>query len=831
MLRAKETQQARHLHVLYDLAIQTAQAEDLRAIYSASIAALRRGLGVDFASVLLFDEDGVIRFKAWHGLSSEYRAATSGHSPWTPDAADPQPILVPDVMKDPSLKSLRPIIVGEGIRALGFFPLVARGRLLGKFMIYYRQPHDFPEDDLQLAEMIAGQVAVAIDRTRQEDALRTSEELFSKAFHASPMGLSIVRAGDRTFVDINEAFLSLLGYERDEVIGKDAMSLGIWGNEHDRLQVVDALSQGQLVRAAETQLVTRSGELRNVIGSMEIMDIGGETCVLAILADVTKRKQAEETLAFQRALLQAQSEAALEGILVVSPDGEMISFNQRFVEMCGIPDEVIASRSDAAAIQSVLEKLVDPDSFTAKIEYLYAHPEEQSIDELHLLDGRTFERHSRPLTGSEGELYGRVWYLNDVTEQQQITARVTLLADAGTMLVSSLVDADILSGLARVVVRGFADIFWVHEVEGGAIRRLAFAHAQPEQTEPYINVEPLHHTPATDHPVLRVARTMTPEKHGEMPEEMLATAARNPEHFDLLKAMGIRAAMIVPIIRSGLGTGTLTFALKRAGVFQEPDLQLATDLASRVGVALENARLYQQSLAMQEELRLAAESKDEFLGMVSHELRTPVTTLYGSARILATRGEMLSAEDRQDLSNDLQRESERLARLIEDLLVLARVELGEELLTEPVLVQAAMTHQVAFLKRRRPMRKVRVAGIATLPPAMGSPTYLEQVLRNLLDNADKYSPSGGTIHVRARHADGFVTIAIASGGAPVTSEEAARLFERFYRGEETPMHASGIGIGLTVCRRLIEAQSGTIKATPRRGGGLTVTFKLPACPD
>ncbi|HZC03882.1 MAG TPA: PAS domain-containing protein, partial [Gammaproteobacteria bacterium] len=133
----------------------------------------------------------------------------------------------------------------------------------------------------------------------------------------------------------------------------------------------------------------------------------------------TEPVRTEETLRFQKALLEAQSEASIDGILVVSTEGKMISFNRRFVQMWGIPEEVIASRSDEAALQWALDKLVDPQEFLARVAYLYEHPGEESRDEIVLKDGRTFDRYSAPVRDKDGTYYGRVWYFRDVTERKQ----------------------------------------------------------------------------------------------------------------------------------------------------------------------------------------------------------------------------------------------------------------------------------------------------------------------------------------------------------------------------------------------------------------------------
>jgi signal transduction histidine kinase len=132
-----------------------------------------------------------------------------------------------------------------------------------------------------------------------------------------------------------------------------------------------------------------------------------------------ERQRAEEALRFQKTLLESQSEAAIDGILVVSRDGRMVSFNRRFVEMWDIPPDVVESRSDEAAIQSVLDKLAHPDYFLARVKHLYENPDEESRDEITLKDGRTFDRYSAPIKGPDGVHYGRVWFFRDVTGRKR----------------------------------------------------------------------------------------------------------------------------------------------------------------------------------------------------------------------------------------------------------------------------------------------------------------------------------------------------------------------------------------------------------------------------
>lgn len=153
------------------LASATAPAE----VYAAALHGIRHTLGVERASVLLFDDDGVMRFKAAHGLSEEYRRAVEGHSPWTQGQATPDPIVVSDATSDPALAALAPVLAREQIRALAFIPLVSQGRTLGKFMLYWPHVHSPSAFTLDAAQTIAALIGLAVSRARQNQVSREHE--------------------------------------------------------------------------------------------------------------------------------------------------------------------------------------------------------------------------------------------------------------------------------------------------------------------------------------------------------------------------------------------------------------------------------------------------------------------------------------------------------------------------------------------------------------------------------------------------------------------------------------------------------------------------------
>jgi PAS domain S-box-containing protein len=216
-----------------------------------------------------------------------------------------------------------------------------------------------------------------------------------------------------------------------------------------------------------------------------------------------------------------------------------------------------------------------------------------------------------------------------------------------------------------------------------------------------------------------------------------------------------------------------------------------------------------------------------FVGILSHELRTPVTTIYAGAKVLARDSSTLSEEARQGIFEDIHGEAERLHRLVEDVIALTRFGEGRfEIGDEPVLLQRLLPVVVRSEEGRWPGVHFDIALPVDLPPVSADPTYVEQVVRNLLSNAAKYGGFDTTVEVVAEASDDEVWVRILDDGPGFPAEEVERLFELFYRSPSTAASAGGAGIGLFVCSRLITAMHGRIWALPRPVGGAEFGFAL-----
>ena len=224
---------------------------------------------------------------------------------------------------------------------------------------------------------------------------------------------------------------------------------------------------------------------------------------------------------------------------------------------------------------------------------------------------------------------------------------------------------------------------------------------------------------------------------------------------------------------------------------------------------------------------LGDRDREAFLDILSHELRTPVTTIYGGAEMLARRGASLADGDRAEVYEDIRAESDRLYRLVENLLVLSRVERqGLQIDTEPVLLQRLIP-RVVEAEATRWLGTEFVPDLPPgLPPVAAEETYLEQVLRNLLGNAAKYSGSGPIV-VKATNLGSAVRVTVSDAGPGFPEPEKNRLFELFYRSPSLARTAAGAGIGLFVSRQLVRAMNGRMWAANRPGGGSEFGFEVP----
>lgn len=304
-----------------------------------------------------------------------------------------------------------------------------------------------------------------------------------------------------------------------------------------------------------------------------------------------------------------------------------------------------------------------------------------------------------------------------------------------------------------------------------------------------------------------------------------------PDHLDafLARMLPEDAQEILSIVSGEPGERIFTFRVRVDGQEEPRWLEWHCEsIHAGGGQGVMGAVLdVSHRVRVEEELRHANAAKDEFLGLVSHELRTPVTTVAGLSRLLHRQIDELDQEELESALSVVAQDAERLQSLIVNMLLLSR--LGHELPEmEPVMLSHSVRKAIQDFSGRNDRRHVVFETEPLLPPVLGHEPWIVQVMDNLLSNADKYSPRGLPVEVKVVREGAEVAVYIRDHGDGIPAEDLERIFEPFERSAWAKSTAPGLGLGLAVCRRLLDAQRGHVRVRlPEDGGGTEFCFTLP----
>ena len=293
-----------------------------------------------------------------------------------------------------------------------------------------------------------------------------------------------------------------------------------------------------------------------------------------------------------------------------------------------------------------------------------------------------------------------------------------------------------------------------------------------------------------------------------------------------------RRLFVAPLTAGGVTVGAL--AVEREGDIGATERAGLLTLAAHVGLALENARLASRQRRFADELQArvaeATRMKSDFVAIASHELRTPLTAIQGFSELLATRP--FSAEEARRIAGVIRGESERLGRIVSDVLDLSRIERGLEpaLRRAPVDVAVAVTAALDVFRWSRLGQRIDVECAPALPAVNADADALDRIVKNLVSNALKYSPPGTRVRVRACATAAGVEISVDDEGGSIPPGELARIFEPYYRAPGAAAAARGAGLGLAVVKSLVEAHGGRIRAHSEPAQGTRMAVVLPALP-
>jgi len=435
----------------------------------------------------------------------------------------------------------------------------------------------------------------------------------------------------------------------------------------------------------------------------------------------------------------------------------------------------------------------------------------------------TLMEYATPLFDESGRVRGAIGIFMDITEHRRVAEEQRFLAHASAFLSSSLDYETTLRALARLAVPMFGDYCAVDVLkDDGTFARVDLVVDDPDRRDIGEGLRRYPPKLAVEGPAVRAIKSGEPFIDNDTGPDKSSRSAQTPEHLELLRRFGVRSFQMVPLRSRGRTLGLFTTGSFSGRQYNEHDLALAQDVATRAGLALDNAMLYRTA---QEADRL----KEDFLATLSHELRTPLNALLGWMHIL----KMASADEptRKRALESIERNARAQAILINDLLDVSRAMRGKlRVESSPVDLSAVILAAIDSIRPAVRARDLDVnLAIGRLAGQVwGDADRLEQVMWNLLSNAVKFTKPGGRIDVTVDETFESVRIAVSDNGVGIDPAFLPHVFERFRQADSSSTRTqSGLGLGLAIVRNLVDLHGGTVavhSAGLERGASFVVTL-------
>lgn len=527
--------------------------------------------------------------------------------------------------------------------------------------------------------------------------------------------------------------------------------------------------------------------------------------------------------------LEAFLDNATVGIHLVDADGIILYANKAELELLGYTKEEYIGRNisefhaDKETIENIFSRLTNK-------EQLNNHEAR-----LRRKDGSI--RHvlvSSNVYWIDDKFIHTRCFTRDISGHKKTEKLLRFLNEASEELTTALDTQEALDKIVKFIVPDYADWFTIDLLkDDNTVEQLKMAHADPTKIEwakKYREQNPVDISDKTYGSIGYVIDTGEPILFSKITDEIIETAAKSKEELEILKNLSLKSAMTVPMRYKGKIMGIVSFISSNPNnSYDEHDLNFAKDFANRIALTLENSRLYEE-VKKDVERRIELDKiKDEFLSMASHELKTPVTSLKAFTQVLQMNFQKEQNHKAVDLLSKMNRQIDKLNRLIVDLLDITKVDKGELKFDEIDFDFNELAEEIVEEMQRTTQTHTIKLQLDKTAIVKGDRNRIGQVITNFLSNAIKYSPNAEEIIVRSAVDEKSVHFCVKDLGIGIAKEDQANIFTRFYRvsGKNHQNTFPGLGLGLYISSEIIKKHSGSLNFRSDEENGSEFCFTIP----
>ncbi|HMA83673.1 MAG TPA: PAS domain S-box protein [Candidatus Thermoplasmatota archaeon] len=649
-------------------------------------------------------------------------------------------------------------------------------------------------------ETVANYFSVIVHQKQTDLKVRESREQFQNLFDSLQDGVfvhSLLPNGQPScFEQTNKAASTMLGYSSDEF--KQMTPWDLDDPERCKEYIPIALQQlqekGNVV--FEAIQVTKNGRKIPVEVNANVVEYKGKKRIISVTRDITEKKKSQKALIFQNALMKTQLEVSPDGILVVDENDKIISFNQHFADIWGIPDSIMSLQSGEKALEYVLPKLTNPDEFANRVHDLYKNKQEKSYEEIALTDGKILERYSSPMFGSNDEYYGRIWYYRDITERKRAEE-----------------EALNQKKYLETILQTTADGFWIvgknkkiTQVNDAYCRMSGYSKEEIQQR----TINDIDVKEESDEIESRIRRII---QNGS---EMFESKHRRKDGsvFDVeisTTFLNIYGGQFICFCRD-------ITERKRA---EENLKQMHLEVQGL------NESLEKKVVQRTERIKQLLEQKDEFINQLGHDLKNPLGPFMHLLPIL--KNHVINEKDKE-MVEVLMRNTNYMRNLVKKTIDLAQLNSSKTTFTfEDVSLGNLVNEVVSVNSSLFENHEVIVENNVSSDLLVHVDSFhIQEVFTNLFNNAVKYSKDERWIGIDAVEQDDCVLVTVRDKGIGITKDQIGRLFDEYYKADSSRHDFESNGLGLPICKRIVEKHGGRIWAESEGlGKGSTFYFTLP----